>query len=430
MTLHLGLARADITPPVGIPMVGFAGRDDSTDVHDPLTATALLLVDAGDPLLLVCMDLLQLTGDTVATCRQAMATASGVPAERIMLACAHNHYGPNVDRGEGRDVVDAYRHHLLHVLAGLAQRAAAAPVETRLGVGWGASDIGINRRERRSDGQIVLGNNPDGPVDRDVGVARFDAPDGTPLAVIAHFACHPVCQGSRMTALSADYPGSMRHVVESLAGAPCLFLQGAGANINPIRMEHAYEPARTLGTRLGCEVARVWETIEPRASSGVAAVTEWVELPGYRYGSEANARALREELRRQAEKLEVPGASTSARYWTQARLERVEQVVATWSGQGTLEPVRAELQAWRIGELALTSAPGEIFNEIGCRVKQASPFRHTFFAAYANGSIGYVPVREAYPEGGYEVTHACRVDPEAGDLIADAGVRLLGQLGS
>ena len=41
MTLQIGIARADITPPIGIEMIGFAGRDPSFEVHDALHATAL-----------------------------------------------------------------------------------------------------------------------------------------------------------------------------------------------------------------------------------------------------------------------------------------------------------------------------------------------------------------------------------------------------
>jgi hypothetical protein len=54
-----------------------------------------------------------------------------------------------------------------------------------------------------------------------------------------------------------------------------------------------------------------------------------------------------------------------------------------------------------------------------------SLFRHTLYAGYTDGTIGYVPTRAAYAEGGYEVTHACRVAPEAGEQVEDESVRLL-----
>jgi neutral ceramidase len=90
-----------------------------------------------------------------------------------------------------------------------------------------------------------------------------------------------------------------------------------------------------------------------------------------------------------------------------------------------LAPVPAELCALRFGDVALVTAPGEIFNETGTEVKRRSPLPRTCYVAYTNGTIGYVPIPAAYPEGGYEVTHACRVGPEAAPMITETSLRLL-----
>ena len=64
--------------------------------------------------------------------------------------------------------------------------------------------------------------------------------------------------------------------------------------------------------------------------------------------------------------------------------------------------------------IGVVTAPGEIFTEIGQSIVARSPFPQTLYATYTNGTIGYVPTRAAYAEGGYEVTHACQVAPDAG----------------
>ena len=69
-------------------------------------------------------------------------------------------------------------------------------------------------------------------------------------------------------------------------------------------------------------------------------------------------------------------------------------------------------------------SPGDALRLIA-EVKRRSPLPRTLFAGYANGTIGYVPTPESYPEGGYEVTHACRVGPEAAGMIADQSLELL-----
>jgi neutral ceramidase len=432
-TLQIGVARADITPPVGIPMVGFAGRGPSIGVHDPLYATALVVADVDRPAVIIDCDLLGFKAETVNAFRQAISEATGIAHDQITLACTHSHYGPAVDRFEDSVLVAAYRENLKYQLAGLVQEASQNLVAAgRMGIGWGVSDIGINRREKRPDGQIVLGQNPDGPVDRQVGVARIEDTAGEPIVCLINFACHPVSQSGRMQMLSADFPGRMRQVVEGLMGVRCLFLQGAAGNINPIRMENAYEPARNLGTRLACEVVKVWETIETQeltdSDAPLKVVSKTVSLPRYMYDTLASAEQLAEEMNAQIQRLEAEGSSGGSLWWAKLRLERVNEAIESWKSGQALPEIEAELQAGRIGPLAFVTAPAEIFTENGEYVKRNSPFEHTFFVGYTNGSIGYVPTREAYPEGGYEVTHACQVDPEAGDLINAGCLELLAEL--
>jgi hypothetical protein len=63
-----------------------------------------------------------------------------------------------------------------------------------------------------------------------------------------------------------------------------------------------------------------------------------------------------------------------------------------------------EIQALRLGQVALVSAPGELFAEIGTAIENSSPFPHTFVVGYANDSLGYLCTEAAIREGGYEAS--------------------------
>src|SRR5688572_30234437 len=131
--LAAGVARVSITPPVGIHLSGFAGRAPSTGVHDPLTATALVLAerdrgaDAASHVAIVALDLAGLHGDEITPrIKTAVEAATGIPPERVFLVCSHTHYGPVIAsfrEGGTTDVADAYRAVLPHFVAGAVAMA-------------------------------------------------------------------------------------------------------------------------------------------------------------------------------------------------------------------------------------------------------------------------------------------------------------------
>jgi hypothetical protein len=61
---------------------------------------------------------------------------------------------------------------------------------------------------------------------------------------------------------------------------------------------------------------------------------------------------------------------------------------------------------------------------LGLAIKKASPFKHTIIAELANGSMGYVPNREAYPQGNYEVVSA-RGEAGSGERLVETALKLL-----
>ena len=68
------------------------------------------------------------------------------------------------------------------------------------------------------------------------------------------------------------------------------------------------------------------------------------------------------------------------------------------------QPDHAEVLAIRLGDAALVGLPGEVFCEIGMEIRRGSPAPHTLVAGLADDAVGYLPTRESFAQGGYEVT--------------------------
>jgi hypothetical protein len=322
----------------------------------------------------------------------------------------------------------------------------------------GTGSININRRVRASgDLPAAVGRNPDGFADRDLAVVRIDQADGRPYAVLVNFACHGTVMGFENDLISPDWIGAMRRTVETaLPGALCLFFQGAAGNQGPVEgFTGDLAVAHRLGTILGLEAAALaWrvDTVrrEPRLegfveSAAYQARQPWrvlgprdgtlrfasvpVNVPRRRYTDE-DIREMEARVREAEARLEA--AQRSADAWrihqAHARLRRVAELLKKWRLPQDPAPITVDLQALRIGDVAIVAMPGEPFAEIGAAVKKSSPFPVTLFCGYSSGAGGgYMPVAEEYRFGGYEV-EITPYGPEAAEKIVAEAVALLRRL--
>jgi len=429
-TLQAGVSRVTITPPVGMYLIGMERTENSHGLRDDLYATALAFSDGAKEAIIVSCDLLKVHPDLVRRVRHDASARTSVPGENIMICATHCHSGPVTHAlPDSRPMYRAYVDNLAFLLVGLIQMAHDRMMPAHLGFGQGKAHIGINRRLTRPDGVTVIAANPDGPVDPVVGVLRVDAADGRPIAVVVNYACHPVVFGNGSNVISADWPGAMRRVVERVTGATCLFVQGAAADINPLPGEPCdrEDVLERLGTEIGGEVIGIWAGVEPEPTDRVAVCGDRLTvplLPPSQYEGRLPEFVELDEF-------------TRGLTWDELQAQMREQ--SPWTaevvGEGDDRRAVVELQAIRAGETAIVSAAGEIFVETGMAVKRRSPIAHTMFAAYTNGSVGYFPLPEDYPRGGYEVSESyvgyrlpAPVAPEAAGLIEEAAVRLLDEV--
>ena len=103
-------------------------------------------------------------------------------------------------------------------------------------------------------------------------------------------------------------------------------------------------------------------------------------------------------------------------------LSELEQVR---HGRQCLAPLDVQVSLVRIGRGAIVALPGEVFFQIGQRIAAHLDAEPVCVAAYCHGYIGYVPAREAFAQGGYEVDEShryvglWRVSPAAENLLQE-----------
>jgi hypothetical protein len=463
--LRAGVARVDITPPVGIAQMNWGSQTHVTAVGaDParMLATALVLESGGEKFAMVDIDRLFVSGLEDAIARASQLT--GIPAGHIRLGATHTHAGaivnaekgpPGVDLQPLVDMVERYRLGAVDQIVGVIVAANQNLQPAHIHGGRGQGTINVNRRFRAHDGNPpAVGRNPDGFVDRDLIVFRIDDAQGRPLAILANFQCHGTVLAYENKQLSPDWIGMTRRVVEdAFPGALCLYFQGAAGNQGPIEgFTGDLGVAHRLGKTLGHQVAAVAlqiETVrrEPTfegfvESTAYQAKQHWrvkgphdatlrfastiVETPRRQYSDNeiSDMRTRVERAKKQLAEAESSGDAWKI-FQAGARVRRFADLLAKWTGPQGEGPVKVEIQALRIGELALVAMPGEPFAEIGAEVRKRSPFAFTMFCGYSDGIGGnYMPTAEEYAHGGYEVERT-PYGPGADRAVIEASVRLL-----
>lgn len=430
-SVKLGKARIQITPPLGGILQGHISRDQPAwRVMDDLFVKVLLFESDEGRFVLVTADLIEFSHEFVDRVRADILAQFRIPAEHVMLCASHTHTGPTMIKLCGITPDPDYISQLTKHITGAIRFAERNLEEVTVSVGRGKTDkVGINRRVMTPKG-IRQQPNPDGPIDPEVGVIRFDDRKGDPVAVIVNYSTHPTTIGIHVFEVSADYPGRTQRIVEAVygKGMTISFTQGAAGDVKAAVFDAAgnfkegeEEDIEHLGRILAGEVIKTLENCRkienPRLRAGLKKAKFRFQAIPKREELEELARVHQAEI----EKWKHPDEETRKGIdWEDKHINRVAMSEAKlfWAEHalenlksGKLLPyVEGDIQVFTFGkEAALVGVPGELFCEIGLAIKARSPIPATFVCGYTNGTLGYIPSRKAIPEGGYEISDAFKM---------------------
>jgi hypothetical protein len=433
--LRVGAAATVITPPEGTPLAGYYSERGSKTVLDDIHAKAIVLEVGDTKAALVVCDLISLPRHVVTEARRQIEAATGIPGGHVMISATHTHTGPVIARessldelvGATSDLGRRYTEKLPELIARSVIDANKKLAPARASVARGKEEgVSFNRRFLMKDGSVSWNpakRNPDivrpaGPIDPDVGVVYFDTPKNAPVATYVNFAMHPDTVGGE--GVSADYPGVLAKLLAAYRGPDMLtvFANGCCGNINHrdvswLDGQKGPAEAHRIGTLLAGAVLRTTPHLKPVPADTLRIKSEVVKLPLAPY-TEADVTAANETVKRVKE--------PATKFLDKVKAFRVLDVAGR-NGK----PWEVEVQVIALGDVAWVSLPGEIFVELGLEIKKGSPFAHTLIAELANGSVGYIPNRDAYPQGNYEpVSSRCAAG--SGELLVEAAGRLLKEL--
>jgi neutral ceramidase len=236
------VVKIDITPDQAEWLMGYDARQ-STGVHDRIYHRIVAIDDGAVQFYIISSDLCLFSPGLYDQVTHSLQKELGIDPRNMWWSVTHSHSTPEIGPpgiykallGRSNHEWDrSYTNKVTDALLNGVREARSKLASARIGFATGISMANINRRAKDADGHVSLGLNPDGPVDRQIGIIRLERPDGTLIAIIANYAMHGTVLSGANLQISGDAPGVVESYVEQKLGAPMLYVNGAAGNIAPI----------------------------------------------------------------------------------------------------------------------------------------------------------------------------------------------------
>jgi len=428
--LQLASFQIDATPPLGAPLCG-GSVQPAMKIVTPLTARGVILLGAGEPIVLCAVDWVGIGNQSYDAFRGAMAAAVNTSPDRVALQTLHQHDAPGSDFATEQLLAE---HGLSNqfsspgfddeVMRNLATAAGASVADARpithVGLGTGkVQQVASNRRILGPDGRVAIVRYsssripeaqaaPEGTIDPLVRLVAFWNQD-EPLAVLTYYATHPQSYYGK-GGVNWDFVGMARELREqALPRVPHIHFDGAGGNVAAGKYNDGSEENRPrLAERLARGMTLAWESQTKTAltADDVNWSVEPVVLP-------VRDTLVEEELLATVKNADLP---------TRERIRGARDLVflrRMQSGRGT------PLSCLQLGTAQILHMPGELFVEYQLAAQALRPGNFVAMAAYGDYGPGYIGTEIAYSQGGYETGVVSRVAPHVEGVLTDAMKRLL-----
>jgi hypothetical protein len=349
----------DITPDKPVWLSGFGSRDKpSTGVHDPLFLKVLCMSDGLTYFYLISSDIVNAPYDEQFVSKLEQ---EGIPKRQVMWTATHTHSGPSF-----RKENDGYKENIQNICIQAMIKARSRLIPAKIGYTSSIALANMNRRVQYPD-RFFLGKNPNGVMDRELGVIKILDENDTLISLVVNYAMHGTSLYGKNYETSADAMGVVTEYVKNKLNAPVMYVNGACGNLDPI---YAYRDTFQQENHFDINafqflLGRAVLTAQQMVTNATADVSLHTGL----------------------KTISLPRDTTKN----------------PRNPQDSGENIQVDVQFLGINNLLLFSAPLELFNDVAMHIKDHSPFDETFYFGYCNGSKGYLTTKKAFLDGGYEI---------------------------
>lgn len=428
----------DITPPIGIPMGGNVRDDDiARGVHDNLFCNVVMIEEDGTRICFLSFDLIGINAETCKSIKDGIQLRTGIETENIVISATHTHSGPDT-LGIFRESMDeGCAKYLEKMVKNVVEEVTSLTSElrdTHLSIAKShVFDLSFNRRLIMKDGTMKMNfespgiddvEKEAGPIDPELYAIIINDNCGNIIAIMINFTLHPAILVGKDWLWSRDYINYLTNDLKKELGNDIVvfFANGAQGNINHINYKdknqgRGFEEAERIGSLLAGYVLEALKTKKKVKSLPLKCLSKKIKLP---------LREITKESILWAEKIKAERGD-----YIPSLLDGVPDEIYAMEilklSRNKNRDIETEIQVIHIGDILISTLPGEVFVEFGLKIKESSPCDNTMVFGLTNDMVGYIPTEISFSEGGYEIKTAwsSKLDPRAGDILISEIINLI-----
>ncbi len=397
--MEAGSGKFVITPPVGSSLCGYFQDRRSVDVRDDLYASCVVFDDGENIFVIVSCDLIYISENIAEKIKEILWKENKIKKENVLIHATHTHTGPVLDKGsiytKGFYIERSYLDVLPFYIASSVKIALNRRQKVKIAVGKSKVDgISFNRRYFMKDGQVITNPfnqienivKPAGPVDNTLIFLKITDKKGKLKGLIVNFALHPDTLGDNL--ISSDWPGFLRDELRKEFGDIFIIvLNGPSGDINHINPFDYKTRSENIGKKIA---GKIKEKIKEKINCKERDVKN---INPFYIPLKFNYRKVTEEEYKEAEKILEKEKRNSLKYMI------ASGIVGIYKEKRKNKNIKVSINGLKIGkDTIIVGLPGEIFAEIGIKIKKLSGLKNTIIAQNSNYKTGYIPTEKAFKQ--------------------------------
>lgn len=396
MGFKLGVGSRIITPHEPCFLGGFVNRDhNSIGIYDDLYVNTMYLKSDNYDFLFISYDLLGVDKYYCEKIKTLIYETYNIPGKNILISAIHTHSAPegfpaNLRKGlftKKFNINEKYQELVIDKTLQAVHDSINSLDEVCAFASKGkVKDLYGNRIQK------------DYLYDDDIFMIRFKNDFGKTIGAVVNFSCHPTVLGDKNYYISADFVGYMRkHLSKSLDNCVIIALNGSAGDVSTryTRLSQDIQEAKRIGEELANQFllslneSKKIELNNLKRKDIVFGLDRRFDLNI----DDIDKQII--ELREKKKKLTDEG--------DKRKIEVQLQVLENMHDLGIFEikKIEVKISIIDIGELRIISIPGELFSELGLKIKNNTN-KFSLIAGYSEDYVGYIITDNAYQKGGYE----------------------------